>query len=160
MICLQHLQPCYIHVQIHLLPDQRIAGAECLDLRIGKCLLIHIVTGTDRRSAGHDLADEFLLVLQRLIQIGVECPLCHVLENLHLRVLVSLPDDPAITLCHIRRPPAHIQVMNCNQAILHIRAGSHLLRTAEEYTYLPGADFGKEFFLFRLRIRVVDKSYP
>ena len=48
MICLQNLQPCHFHVQIHLLPDQRIAGAECLDLRIGKCLLIHIVTGTDR----------------------------------------------------------------------------------------------------------------
>ena len=50
--------------------------------------------------------------------------------------------------------------MDGNQPVLHIRAGTHLLRTAEEHMYLPGADFGKEFFLFRLRIRVVDKSYP
>ena len=158
VIRFQHLQPCHVHIQIHFLPDQRISRAERLDLRIGKGLLVHIVTGTNRGLAGHDLADEFLFVLQRLIEIGIEGSLCDVLKHLHLRVLVSLPDDTAIALCHIRRPPAHIQMVDCNQAILHVRPGSHLLGTAEEHSHLPGTDLGKEFFLLRLRVRFMDKG--
>ena len=30
----------HIHIKVHLLPDQRIAGAQGLDLRIGKRLLV------------------------------------------------------------------------------------------------------------------------
>ena len=158
MVRFQNLQPCHFHVQIHLLPDQRITCAERLDLRIGQRLLVHIVTGSDRRFAGHDLADKFLLVLQRLVQISIKGSLRHVLENLHLRVLVSLTDDTAIALRHIRRPPAHIQVMDGNQPILHIRPCPHFLGTAQKHTHLTGADFGKEFFLFCFRIRVMDES--
>ena len=62
----QHLQLCYLHIQIHLLLDERISGAKCLDLRIGKCLLVYILAGANRRFESHDLADKPLFILKSL----------------------------------------------------------------------------------------------
>ena len=45
----QHLELCHLHIQIHLLLDERISGAQCLDLRIRKRLLVHILAGAHRR---------------------------------------------------------------------------------------------------------------
>ena len=157
VVCFQHFQSCHIHIQIHLFPDQRIARAQRFDLRIGKGLLIHIVTGAYRRFTGHDLADEFLLVLQCLIEVSVEGSLRHILEDFDLRVLVSLPDDTSVSLRHIRRPPAHIQMVDSDQAVLHIRTGSHLLGTAKKHANLSGADLGKQLFLLCLCVGIMDK---
>ena len=44
----QHLQLCHLHIQVHLLFDERISGAKCLDLRIGKCLFVYIFAGAHR----------------------------------------------------------------------------------------------------------------
>ena len=45
MISLHQLQPCNVHIQIHLLLDPLITGTECLDFRIGKRSLINVLTG-------------------------------------------------------------------------------------------------------------------
>lgn len=44
MIGLHQLQPCHVHIQIHLLLDPLITGTECLDFRIGKRSLINVLT--------------------------------------------------------------------------------------------------------------------
>ena len=67
MVCFQHFQSCNIYIQVHFLLDLRVSCTKCLDLRIRKSLFIHIITGTNRRFAGHNLADELLLILQCLI---------------------------------------------------------------------------------------------
>ena len=127
MVCLQYFQPCNIYIQVHFFLDLRVSCTKCLDLRIGKCLLIHIITGTNRRFAGHDLTDKLLLILQCLIEVGIKGSFRHILINLHLFISVSLTDDTAISLGHVRRPPAHIQMMHSHQPVLHVRACAHLL---------------------------------
>ena len=127
MIRLQYFQPCNIYIQVHFLLDLRVSGTKCLDLCIGKSLLIYIITGTYRRFAGHDLADKFLLILQCLIEVGIKSSFRHILINLHFFVSVSLTDDTTISLGHVRRPPAHIQMMHGHQPVLHVRACTHLL---------------------------------
>ena len=127
MVRLQYFQPCNIYIQVHFFLDLRVSCTKCLDLRIGKSLLIHIITGTNRRFAGHDLADKLLLILQCLIEVGIKGSFRHVLINLHFFVSVSLTDDTTISLGHVRRPPAHIQMMHGHQPVLHVRACAHLL---------------------------------
>ena len=127
MIRFQHFQPCNIYIQIHFLLDLRVSCTKCLDLRIGKCLLIHIITRTNRRFAGHDLTDKLLLILQCLIEVGIKGSFRHILINLYFFVSVSLTDDTTISLGHVRRPPAHIQMMHGHQPVLHVRACAHLL---------------------------------
>ena len=127
MICFQHLQSCNIYIQVHFFLDLRVSCTKCLDLRIGKCLLIHIITGTNRRFAGHDLADKLLLILQCLIEVGIKGSFRHILINLHFFVAVALTDDTTISLGHVRRPPTHIQMMHGHQSVLHVRACAHLL---------------------------------
>ena len=127
MVCLQYFQPCNIHIQIHFLLNLRVSCTKCFDLRIGKSLLIYIITGTYRRFAGHDLADKLLLILQCLIEISVKGSFRHILINLHLFVSVSLTDDTTISLGHVRRPPAYIQMMHGHQSVLHVGACAHLL---------------------------------
>ena len=127
MVCLQYFQPCNIYIQVHFFLDLRVSCAKCLNLRIGKCLLIHIITGTNRSFAGHDLTDKLLLILQCLIEVGIKGSFRHILINLHFFVSVSLTDDTSISLGHVRRPPAHIQMMHGHQPILHVCACAHLL---------------------------------
>ena len=127
MVSFQHLQPCNIYIQVHFFLDLRVSCTKCLDFRIRKSLFIHIITGTNRRFAGHDLADKLLLILQCLIEVGIKGSFRHVLINLHFFVSVSLTDDTTISLGHVRRPPAHIQMMHGHQPVLHVRACAHPL---------------------------------
>ena len=148
----------HIHIKVHLLTDQRIAGAQGLDLRIGERLLIHIVTASDGRFARHDLRDEFLFVFQRLIEVGVKGPLGHILENLHLFVSVALPDDAPVALGHVGGAPAHIQVVDRHKTVLHIGPGAHLLGGAEQDAHLPGPHLAEQLLLLRLGVGVMDKG--
>ena len=50
----------------HLFLNVRITCCQCLDLCIGKSHLVDILTASDRRFTGHDLPDEFLLILDEL----------------------------------------------------------------------------------------------
>ena len=127
MVRLQYFQPCNIYIQVHFLLDLRVSCTKCLDFRIGKSLLIHIITGTYRRFAGHNLTDKLLLILQCLIEVSVKSSFRHILINLYFLVAVSLTDDTTISLGHVRRPPAHIQMMHGHQSVLHVRACAHFL---------------------------------
>ena len=72
MVGFQQLQLGHLNIQIHLFFDHRVAAGQCFDLGIRKRLLIHIFGGANRRFAGHDLADKFLLALHKLVKVGVE----------------------------------------------------------------------------------------
>ena len=63
----QNFELCDLHIQIHLLFDERISSTQCLDLRIGQCLFVHIITGAHRRFGSHDLRDKLLFILKGLI---------------------------------------------------------------------------------------------
>ena len=149
VICFQHLQPCHINIQIHLFLNQRIPGTQSFDLRIGQRLFIYIITGTDRRFRCHNLRDKFLFILQSLIEIGIKGSFCDILVNLHFLIAIALADDTPVSLCHIRRTPAHVQMVERNQPILTVCPGSHFLRTAKQYTHLTGTNLRKQFFFLR-----------
>ena len=89
------------------------------------------------------MADKFLLIFKSLKEISVKSFLRHILIDLHFFILVSLPDDTAITLGHIGRPPAHIQMMDGDQPVLHIGSGPHFLCAAHENSDLAASRFGE-----------------
>ena len=68
VIGFQKPEALHINVQVHLLLDVGIAGAERLDLRIGQGGFVNILTGPDRGFAGHDLPDE--LYFKNLVSTG------------------------------------------------------------------------------------------
>ena len=104
----ENLEPGHLDIQVHLLLDKRVSGAQRLDLSIAESLFVYVVTGSDGRFRGHDLGDEPLLVLKGLEQVGIEGPFGDVVVDLHFFVPVALADDTAIALGHIRGLPAHI----------------------------------------------------
>ena len=158
MVRFQHFQTRHINIQVHLFLDPAVTGAQCFDLRIAECLLIHIVTGSHRRFAGHNLRNKFLLVLQRLVKVSVKSAFRHILVDLNLFVSVALADDTPISLCHIGRTPAHIQVMDSHKQVLAVGASPHLLRGAEQHPHLTRAHFSKEFFFLYLVVRIMNES--
>ena len=154
----QQSQSGYLYVQIHFLPNQRISRAQRLDLRIAERRFIHIVAGTNRTFAGHDLADKLLLILHGLPEITVEGSFRGIPVEMHLRISVALPNDPAFPLFQIAGPPGTVQIMQSNQPVLHVGPRPHFAGAAQKNPHLPGANFGKQFFLFDLRIGIVNKG--
>ena len=118
VIRLHQAKAGYIHIQVHLFLDGRITGAERLDLRIGQGGFVNILTGAYRTFAGHDLGDEFLLVLHRLPEIGVKGALGNIAVNLYIRILIALPDNASRTLLQITRTPRTVEIMQRDQSIL------------------------------------------
>ena len=104
----------------------RVTGAERFDLRIVEHGFVHILAGPDRGLAGHDLGDELLLVLQHLPEIAVEGPFRDIAEDLHLRIMVALAEDSSFLLLQVGRLPGAVQMMERNQLVLHVGAGSQL----------------------------------
>ena len=153
----QHLQLCHLHIQIHLLLDERITGAQCLDLRIGKCLLVHILAGAHRGFGSHNLRDESLFVLKGLEEVRIKRPLRNVIENLDFLIHIALSDDASVALGHVAGLPAHVQVMHRHKPRLDVRSGSHFRRTSEQNSHIAGAHFGEQCRLFCFGICVVDK---
>ena len=143
MVGFQHLQLGDLNVQVHLLLDERISGAQCLDLRIGKCLFVHILAGAHRGFAGHNLRDKSLFIFQCLPKVRVKCSFRDVVEHLHLFVAVSLSDDTAVALSHITGFPADIQMMNRHKPVLHIGACTHFCSAAQQNPHIAGAHFGE-----------------
>lgn len=79
-----------------------IASAQSLYLRIVKCNLVYVFTRAHRRFIGHYLTNEFLLVLEHLIQIRIKSLICRISVNIDFAVCVSLTNDTSVTLFHIR----------------------------------------------------------
>ena len=157
MVGFQHFQFRHLHIQVHLFLDERISGAQCLDLRIRQSLLVYIITGTHRGFGGHNLRDESLLVLQGLKQVAVKSSFCDIVEHLDFLVHVALPDNAAIALCHVAGLPADIQVMHRHKPLLDVRSGSHFCCTSEQNPNIAGTHFGEQRSLFRFGICRMDK---
>ena len=158
MVRLQELQPGDFDIQIHLLFDIGISGAEGLDLGVGQGLLVDVLGGADRRFRGHDLADELLLGLHQLIEVAVEGVFRDVGEDLDFLVLVALSDDTALPLLKVGRPPRAIKVVQGDELCLDVGAGAHLLRGADEHPDLAGAGLAEEFLLLGLGGGGVDEG--
>ena len=67
------------------------------------CIRDSIIAGPHRRFRGHDLADEFLLILHRLPQIGIKSPLGDITVHMNKRILVALTLDTTLTLGKVSR---------------------------------------------------------
>ena len=153
----QNLEFCDLHIQIHLLLDERISGTQCLDFRIGKRLFVYILAGAHRRFAGHDLADESLFILKGLKQVRVKCPFRDVIEHLDFLIHIALTDDATIALGHVAGLPANIQMMHRHKSRLHVGARSHFCSASEQNSHIARAHFGEQCRLFRFGVGVVDK---
>ena len=110
------LQAGYLHIQIHTLFDTGVSGAQSLDFSKGKRRFIHIITGTDRRFRGHNLADEFLFVFHRLPEVGIKSSLRDIAVHMDKRVLVALALDTALALGKVSRTPRAVQIMQRHKA--------------------------------------------
>ena len=84
------------------------------DFGIRKSLLIHIFGGANRRFAGHDLADKFLLALHKLVKVGIEGALGDIAVNVYRRIFVALPDNAPLPL--LRSDGRHGQSRWCKAA--------------------------------------------
>ena len=157
MIRFHQTQTSHIHIQVHLFLYARISGAQSLDLGIGKRCLINILAGTDRAFAGHNLGNEFLLVFNRLPEISVKGALGDITEDKHFLVLIALTHNASCALFQITRPPRAVQVMESDQAILYVGAGTHFLCASHQDSHLSGAYFCKQIRLALFCIRFMDK---
>ena len=157
MVGFQHFQLCDLHIQIHLLLDERITGAQCLDLRIGQRLLVHILAGAHRGFTGHNLRDKSLFILKGLKEVAVKCPFRNVIEHLDFLIHIALPDDATIALGHVAGLPAHVQVMHRHKPGLHVGACSHFCRTSEQNSHIAGAHLGEQCRLFCFGVSIVDE---
>ena len=157
MVGFQNLELCHLHIQVHLLFDERISGAKCLDLRIGKCLFVYIFAGAHRGFTGHNLRDKSLFILKGLKQVRVKCPFRDVIEHLDFLIHIALTDDATIALGHITGFPANIQVMHRHKSGLDVGARSHFCGASEQNSHIARAHFGEQCRLFRFGVGVVDK---
>ena len=153
----QNFEFCDLNVQVHFFLDERVSGTQCLDLRIGKRLLVHILAGANRGFAGHNLRDKSLFILKGLKQVRVKCPFRDVIEHLDFLIHIALTDDATIALGHVAGLPANIQMMHRHKSGLHVCARSHFCSASEQDSHIARAHFGEQCRLFRFGVGVVDK---
>ena len=142
-------------VDAGLLDDERIAGGDGLDLGVSEGCAIDILDAAQVAFARHHLRDEPRFALQHLPEIGVETLLGHVAMELHFRVRVALAQDAALALFDIGRPPRRIEMMQRDEPFLHVGAGTHLLRAAEENADFAGAHVAKQIELRRVAVVIL-----
>ena len=111
-------QPGHVHIQLHALLDAGVPGTQGLDLGIGQRRLVHILAGTHRGFRGHDLRNEFLLVLHCLPQVGVKGPLGDITVHMDFLIFVAPALNAALALGQVAGPPGTVQVMEGKQQIL------------------------------------------
>ena len=135
-----------------------VPGAQRLDLGKGKRRFVHVIAGAHRRFGGHNLADEFLLVLHRLPEVGVESALGDVAVHMDSLVLVALALNAALSLGQVAGPPRAVQVMQCHQAVLDVGARAHFGRAAQQDAHLAGADLGEQLLFAHFGVSLMDKG--
>ena len=159
MVSFQNFQLSHLHIKVHLFLNQRVSGTQRLDFGVRERLLIHIIAGTHRGFAGHNLRDKSLFIFQCLPKVRVKSSFRDIVEHLHLFVAVSLPDDTAVALSHITGFPADIQMMNRHKPVLHIGACTHFCSAAQQNPHIAGAHFGEQCRLFCFSVRRMDKGH-
>ena len=111
MVCLQELQFCDLDVQIHFFFDIGVARGQRLDLCIGQCRPVNILTGSDRGFGCHDLRDKLLFLFQDLPGIGIKARFRHIAVDPDLCVPVALPEDPAFLLFKVGWLPGTVEMV-------------------------------------------------
>ena len=96
-------------LQIHLLFDFWIAHAQCLNFGIVKNALVYIVHSTHRGFFSHILADELLLLFNRLVEVGIEGVFGNIFVDVNYLVVVTPPQYSPLTLRQINRTDAKVE---------------------------------------------------
>ena len=141
-----------------------VAGCRGLHLAGGHLHLVKRVFDLAANLARPKLVDAAQLLLLDLPHIPVECILGCVSKDLNLEVwqgvrqLVPLADDAPLALLHVGRLPRDVQVMQGDQALLHVRPRAHLLRGSEHDPDRSGVDLLEQRRLLVVRVVVVDES--
>ena len=81
----------------------------------------------------------------------------HIAAYMNELVLIALTLDAAFSLREITGTPRAIQIVKCDQTILHVGARAHLGRAAHQDAHLTAAYLCEQFSLFDLRIGIVDE---
>ena len=157
MFAVQPAQARDLGVNAGLLDDQRIARGDGLDLGVGERRAVNVLDAAQVALARHHLGDEPGLGLQGLPQVGVEGLLGDVPVDLHLGIRVALAQDAALALLDVRRTPRGVEMMQRDQALLHVGAGAHLLGAAEEDADLAGAHVAEQLQLGGVAVVVLDE---
>ena len=72
-------------------------------------------------------------------------------------VLIALTLNAAFSLCEITGTPRAIQIVKCDQTILHVGARAHLGRAAHQDAHLSGTHLAEQFLLANLGVCFVDE---
>ena len=75
--------------------------------------------------------------------------------DVDLVVLVALPLDAALALLDLARQPRHVEMVQRLQPLLHVDAGAHRLRRADQHPDAPGAEVGEQPLLVRRALVVL-----
>ena len=100
--------------------------------------------------------DKAGLRLQCLPHIGVEAPFGDVAVDRHFLVLVALPEDAALALLDLGRLPGGVEMVQGDQPFLHVGAGAHLLRAADQHPDLAAADLIEQGSFLGVGVGVAD----
>jgi hypothetical protein len=141
MVLLQDRQPLQFSVGLGERKHGRVARGDGLDFRIGELLAADILGGADGRFARHHLADKLRFGFECLPHEGVKAPFGDVAVDRHFLILIALAQDAAVALLDFGRLPGGVEVVEGNQAFLHVGAGAHFLRAAQKDPHLARADF-------------------
>ena len=109
-------------------------------------------------SAGHDLANKFLLGLHHLVEIGVERTLGDVCKYAHGRVFVALAHDAPLSLLEVGGPPWTIEMVECDEPLLDVRTRAHFKCGADEHPHLSGIDLAEQRLLLPFCLGRVDEG--
>ena len=104
------------------------ACGDCLNLCIGKCCLVDVLTASAYSLACHDLTDESLLIFNKRPVVCIKCPFGDISVDCHLFIFITLSYASSFPLFNRRRLPRAIHMMHCNKVCLHIDTCSTLVR--------------------------------
>ena len=158
MVCFHQLQASDVHIKVHFLLDTLIARTQSFNFCIGQGGFVNVITGTDRRFARHNLADELLLVFKSLPEVSIKGCLGDIAVNVDFRIHVALSDDTTASLFKVARSPRCIKIVQSDKPVLDVHTGSHLKGGTHQHSHLTGTDFAEKFFLASFCVRFMDKS--
>ena len=136
------LQPGLAH-QAAVTRRDRLGHGELIGLAAG------ILEAADGAVAGQRRLDEPRLALVVLPHRRVHRAERGVGVDLDLVVLVALPLDAALALLDLARQPRHVEMMQRLQPLLHVDAGAHRLRRADQHPHAPGPEIREQPLLVR-----------
>ena len=134
VVCsLQSAQLLQLIIGLHLVEQERVTGCDRFRLRGADRRISDVLDLPSIQASTHHLCDESGFPLDRLPHERIEGPLDDIPVQLHLRILVALPEDPALALLDIGGPPRAVNMVQRHGARLHVGSHPHLLRGADEH---------------------------